>query len=74
MGPIDELRSTMATAPTRGKRRPKRSKLFYKHRWLVSVDVVTALRRAGVVCDIVVPGHETIPYLNTFQGQSPKLN
>jgi len=38
-------------------KRPKRNKLFYKHRWLISRDVVAALRRAGVVCEIVVPEH-----------------
>jgi hypothetical protein len=35
--------------------RPKRNKLIYKNRWLISQHVVIALRRAGVVCDIVVP-------------------
>ena len=35
--------------------RPKRSRLSYKHRWLVARDVVVALRRAGVDCNIVVP-------------------
>jgi hypothetical protein len=34
----------------------KRNKLFYKHRWLISVNMVAALRRAGVDCNIVVPG------------------
>jgi len=34
---------------------PKRSKLAFKNRWLISVDVVAALRRAGVNCDIVIP-------------------
>jgi hypothetical protein len=38
-------------------RRPKRNKLFYKHRWLISRNVVIALRRAGVVCDIIVADH-----------------
>jgi len=34
---------------------PRRSKLSFKNRWLISVDVVAALRRAGVTCDIVIP-------------------
>lgn len=33
----------------------KRNKLIFKNRWLISVDVVAALRRAGVNCDIVLP-------------------
>ena len=44
----------MAVKRARPKR-VKRNKLFYKHRWLISRDVVAALRRAGVVCGIVVP-------------------
>jgi hypothetical protein len=36
-------------------RRSKRNKLVHKNRWLISVNVVAALRRAGVDCDIVVP-------------------
>jgi hypothetical protein len=31
------------------------SKLRHKNRWLISRDVVAHLRRAGVVCNIVVP-------------------
>lgn len=34
---------------------PKRNRLFYKNRWLISRDMVASLRRAGVECDIVVP-------------------
>jgi hypothetical protein len=37
------------------KRRPKSNKLKYKNRWLISRDVVAHLRRAGVVCNIIVP-------------------
>jgi hypothetical protein len=33
----------------------QRNKLVFKNRWLISVDVVAALRRAGVACDIVLP-------------------
>jgi hypothetical protein len=42
-------------AVRRGPQVWKRNKLFYKHRWLVSANVVAALRRAGVDCNIVVP-------------------
>src|SRR5208337_4865334 len=34
---------------------PRRNKLAFKNRWLISVDIIAALRRAGVICDIVVP-------------------
>jgi hypothetical protein len=41
-----------------GEREPgarrKRNKLSHKNRWLISRHLVIALRRAGVVCDIVV--------------------
>jgi hypothetical protein len=37
------------------KRRPKQNKLVYKNRWLISINIVAALRRAGVICDIVTP-------------------
>ena len=37
------------------ERPPKRNKLVYKDRWLISVNIVAALRRAGVVCDIIAP-------------------
>jgi len=46
-----------AEAPEHGRRRRAgASKLAHKNRWLISVDVVAALARAGVVCDILVPG------------------
>jgi hypothetical protein len=44
-----------ATEPRKPRVRPKRNKLSYKNRWLISCHLVKALRRAGVVCDIVVP-------------------
>jgi hypothetical protein len=37
---------------------PRRNKLSYKDRWLISRDVVAALRRAGVACNIIVPDRE----------------
>jgi hypothetical protein len=37
------------------QRRPTSNKLKYKNRWLISRDVVAHLRRAGVVCNIVIP-------------------
>jgi hypothetical protein len=43
-----------ATGERKARARPKRNKLFYKNRWLISQHLVIALRRAGVVCDIVV--------------------
>ena len=42
-------------AQRRRKRPPKRNKLVYKDRWLISVNIVAALRRAGIVCDIIAP-------------------
>jgi hypothetical protein len=49
--------SPLAEAPfsAPGLTRFRRNKLAFKNRWLISVDVVAALRRAGVVCDIVLP-------------------
>jgi hypothetical protein len=44
-----------ATSERKLRVRPKRNKLSYKNRWLISRHLVIALRRAGVVCDIVVP-------------------
>lgn len=41
--------------PRRQPGPPRRNKLFHKNRWLISVNVVAALRRAGVECDIVIP-------------------
>ncbi len=38
-------------------RKPKQNKLVYKNRWLVARDVVAALRRAGIRCDIIIPDH-----------------
>ncbi len=38
-----------------GPKPVKRNKLVFKNRWLISVDVVAALRRAGVNCDIIIP-------------------
>jgi hypothetical protein len=37
------------------KRQQNSNKLKYKNRWLISRDVVAHLRRAGVVCNIIVP-------------------
>jgi len=37
--------------------RPTRKKLSFKNRWLLSQHLVIALRRAGVVCDIMVQDH-----------------
>lgn len=39
--------------------RPRRNKLFYKHRWLISANMIAALRRAGVDCNIVLPAAVT---------------
>ena len=44
------------TGERKARKRPKRNKLFFKNRWLISANIVTALRRAGVDCDIIVPG------------------
>lgn len=33
----------------------KRNKLRFKNRWLISADIVAALRRAGVDCNITIP-------------------
>ncbi len=41
--------------PRAPARKAKRNKLAYKHRWLISRDIVAALGRAGVECDIIVP-------------------
>ena len=49
-----------ATAQRKQKKQPKRSKLHYKNRWLISVNVVAALRRAGIDCDIIAPA-ELLP-------------
>ena len=46
-----------ATDQRKARVHPKRNKLFYKNRWLISRHLVIALRRAGVVCDIVVADH-----------------
>jgi hypothetical protein len=46
------------TGERKARKRPKRNKLFFKNRWLLSQHLVIALRRAGVVCDIVVPDHD----------------
>lgn len=48
---------THATPPVAvgGARTFPRNKLAFKNRWLISVDIVAALRRAGVICDIVLP-------------------
>jgi hypothetical protein len=40
------------------RKRPKRNKLAFKNRWLISANVVAALRRAGVDCSIVVPDED----------------
>jgi hypothetical protein len=42
-------------AQRRHNRPPKRNKLVYKNRWLISVNIIASLRRAGVVCDIIAP-------------------
>ena len=42
----------------------RRNKLCYKNRWLISVDVVAALRRAGIECDIVVLNDDGVPKLS----------
>ncbi len=36
-------------------RKPKPNKLFFKHRWLLSRDIVASLARAGVDCNIILP-------------------
>jgi hypothetical protein len=42
-------------AQRRHDRPPRRNKLVYKNRWLISVNIIASLRRAGVVCDIIAP-------------------
>jgi hypothetical protein len=49
--------------PRQARQRPKRNRLHYKHRWLISANVVAALRRAGVDCDIIVPVQDDRPAL-----------
>jgi hypothetical protein len=44
----------MKVTSREARARPKRNKLFFKNRWLLSQHLVIALRRAGVECDIVV--------------------
>jgi hypothetical protein len=46
-----------ATGGRKSRARPRRNKLSYKNRWLLSQHLVIALRRAGVVCNIVVQDH-----------------
>ncbi len=41
--------------PGTERRKPKQNKLVFKNRWLVARDVVAALQRAGVSCDIIIP-------------------
>ena len=60
----------MAAAREQRSRR-KRSKLFYKHRWLVSANMIVALRRAGVVCDIVLPDHAVVQGLDAPPSLQP---
>jgi hypothetical protein len=40
---------------------PKRNKLLYKNRWLLSRHLVAHLRRAGIVCNIIVPENIGLP-------------
>jgi hypothetical protein len=40
------------------RKAPRRNKLLHKNRWLISVDIVASLGRAGVDCDILIPGGE----------------
>jgi hypothetical protein len=47
--------SDVRKAESQQRRRPKSHKLSYKNRWLISRDIVAHLRRAGVVCNIIVP-------------------
>ncbi len=49
------LRQSLTAMPAPTGRSSRRTKLAYKNRWLISVDVVAALRRAGVDCDILLP-------------------
>jgi hypothetical protein len=58
--------------PRNPRRQPKRNKLSFKDRWLISVNVVAALRRAGVVCDIVVADGDAIRALTLAALPSPK--
>jgi hypothetical protein len=43
------------------QKRTSRNKLLYKNRWLISRHLVTHLRRAGVVCNIIVPESIGLP-------------
>jgi len=36
-------------------KKPKRTKLAYKNRWLCARDLVMHLRHAGIECDIIIP-------------------
>jgi hypothetical protein len=54
-GPQGREADVAAGPPPARIRPPRGNKLAFKNRWLISVDVVAALRRAGVNCDIVVP-------------------
>jgi len=41
--------------------RPERrtpNKPVYKNRWLISADVVAALKRAGIECNIIIAYHD----------------
>jgi hypothetical protein len=49
-------------AQRRHNRPPKRNKLVYKNRWLISVNIVASLRRAGVACDIIAPGRRPVAH------------
>jgi hypothetical protein len=54
IGRASEDGSAVAGERKPGARR-EHNKLVYKNRWLISRHLIIALRRAGVVCDIVVP-------------------
>jgi hypothetical protein len=58
-------------------KRARPNKLVYKDRWLISCDVVAALRRAGVICSIVVPSegdHASQPLLGRDSMRRPKTS
>ncbi len=46
----------LEAAPPR--RAPKQNKLAFKHRWLLSRDIVATLARAGVDCNIIIPCYD----------------
>jgi hypothetical protein len=55
---LERLASALEPRLPAPRTKPKRNKLSYKNRWLISPNIVNALRRAGVECNILVPDQE----------------